>query len=91
MYAQVSCFVYFMHFYELFSFAFFLFFQIGRGYDATGELVPGKVSSFWKGFFYPMNGTERHHTKYEILVTDNPGKFKWEAFTGCKFLDVNSF
>ena len=70
---------------------FLSFFQIGRGYDAPGELVPGKVSSFWKGFFYPMNGTERHHTKYEILVTDNPGKFKWEATTGCKFLDVNLF
>ena len=58
----------------------------GRAHDSSQGLVPGKVVAFWKGFYYPLFGAERHLTQYEILVTDHPEMFKWVSASGCKYM-----
>ena len=64
----------------------FLLFLPGRGQAPQQGLVPGKVISFWNGFFYPLFGVEHHLDKdFDVLCTKTPEKFKWVAAKGCKY------
>ena len=63
----------------------FLLFLSGRGHAPQQGLVPGKVISFWNGFFYPLFGVEHHLDKdFDVLCSKTPEKFKWVAAKGCK-------
>ena len=70
----------------VYSTNYFLLFLSGRGHAPQQGLVPGKVISFWNGFFYPLFGVEHHLDKdFDVLCTKTPEKFKWVAAKGCKY------
>lgn len=49
---------------------------VGRA-EFRGNLMPGKTIPFWGGMFFPLFGREIKNEKFEVLVTDNPGIFRW--------------
>ena len=61
-----------------------LYFKLSKHYiyiagraEYFGNLIPGKAIPFWSGMFFPLLGKEVRNQTFEVLVTDNPGVFRW--------------